>query len=575
MLYWRVCIVDEVKFLIRLLFLFVSCYGYLQYLRRSIRLEFCIGLLFSGIGSILFLAGILNLLREATWCIWLLGLFLAGLSVKRKERAANLLSFGTIFFLALAVFFLFQLRGSKFLHYDNFSHWAVVSRIVTQQSRFPNYSDSNILFTSYPLGSAAFIFYITETLGARSEWMQMYAQTILITGMLVSLFAFAHNPIQTLTAAFCSVFLLCGNGRVFDLLVDCLLPVTALSATAMVIYYGRDFSRKLLLTVPYAIFLVGIKNSGVFFVIVLYCYLWITLRKENIPLKTWLVLLSAPALTLVLWQKHVDAMFYKGMLSKHSLSIAYFRFVFQYKSGADIQYIAAQMAKKVFSTSNRVLLALLFGLLIWLVWKYIMKASCEDMSKTLLLAVCAYVLYQIGTLGMYLFSMHGDEAMTLAGYSRYHHTIVLFVVGLILMETIQGISVMKETSLRNLVQIGTLLAVLVLSYYVIDPNFSSFHKQQLENTDRLKFDQLIEQYQIPSGADYLILTSEDRNDSGYLFFMSQYLLSSHTVAVQPGKDLNTIDLSQYNYIIVFEETEETAAFLSELSPDGAPVVCLD
>lgn len=167
--------VGEIKFLIRLLILLLSCYGYIQYLRKTVRLEFCIGLLFSGIGSALFLAGILNLLREATWFIWLGGLVLAGQSIKKKESPANVMSLGILFFLGLAGYFLLLLPGSEFTHYDNFSHWALASRLMTQQSRFPNYSDSFIEFTSYPLGSASFIFYITETLGSSAEWVQMYA----------------------------------------------------------------------------------------------------------------------------------------------------------------------------------------------------------------------------------------------------------------------------------------------------------------------------------------------------------------------------------------------------------------
>ena len=67
--------------LLRLFLFFVSCYGYIQYLRKSIRTEFCIGLVFSGIVSFLFLAGILNLLRPAAWALFAGGLILAGYSV--------------------------------------------------------------------------------------------------------------------------------------------------------------------------------------------------------------------------------------------------------------------------------------------------------------------------------------------------------------------------------------------------------------------------------------------------------------------------------------------------------------
>ena len=103
---------SAIKLGFQLLVLLLSCYGYLQYLRKYLRPEFCISLLFSGVGSVLFLAGILNLLREAVWCIWLGGLLLAGQSVSRKESVKNLLCFGTVFFLVFAVFFLFLLPSS-------------------------------------------------------------------------------------------------------------------------------------------------------------------------------------------------------------------------------------------------------------------------------------------------------------------------------------------------------------------------------------------------------------------------------------------------------------------------------
>lgn len=224
--------------------------------------------------------------------------------------------------------------------------------------------------------------------------------------------------------------------------------------------------------------------------------------------------------------------------------------------------------------SNPALWLLLFGLLMWILWKYITKTPCRDRRNTFLLAVAAYVLYQTGVLGMYLFSMPGDEALTLAGYSRYHQTIVLFIAGLMLIETLQEFDTPKDSSGGSLAKIGTLLATLVLSFYMISPNFSSFHKQRLENTERYKFDQMIAQYNLPARASYLILTSKDRNDYGYLFYLSRYLLSPSALEILPETELDTIDPFVYDYVIAFEETEGTKAFLSELSPDGEAVVCL-
>lgn len=67
---------DKLLFLLRFCLLAVSCGGYVLWLTKYVRCEFAVGITFSGIGSVLFLAGILNLLPEAAWLICLFGAFL-------------------------------------------------------------------------------------------------------------------------------------------------------------------------------------------------------------------------------------------------------------------------------------------------------------------------------------------------------------------------------------------------------------------------------------------------------------------------------------------------------------------
>ncbi|MGM9604602.1 MAG: hypothetical protein ACI3XG_06015 [Faecousia sp.] len=563
----------QVFFVVRLMLLLLSLYGYVQFLCKSIRPEFCIGVCFSGIGSVLFLAGVLNLLREAAWVIFLCGLLLAVLSIKRKMPIRNVLCFGTVFFLCFGVFFLVQLRGSIFTGYDNFSHWALVTRILTQDNRFPNFKDVNLMFTAYPLGSAAFLYYVTQILGSAAEWVQMYAQAMLMVGMLTGLFAFARNRLQAVAVAVCGVFLLCGNIGFFDLLVDSLLPIVALSAMALCIYYGKELAERIWLIVPYGVFLLSIKNSGVLFTVILYGYAWFLLRR-SVSLKTWLLLLAVPAAALLLWQKHVNQVFPYGMLSKHAMSPYYFYIILRRKGFSDIGAIIASMGRAVFSLSNPALWALLFGLLLWLVSKRSRSKPRGQLMEILLLAAASYVLYQIGTLGMYIFSMPRDEALRLASYERYHQTILMFTAGLVFIAAMQALAQIQAPSFGKPVRIGALCGVLLLCYVMISPQFSYFRRQQYEDTERYAFDGMIAQYQIPSDASYLILTQPDREDYGYLKHMTEYLLNPAYYTVQPGTGLDSIDLSGYNYVIAFEHSEEIDAFMAELSGDAAAVVCL-
>ena len=558
-------------FAVRFFLLALSFYGYIQYLRKKVLLEFSIGILFSGIGSILFFAGTLNLLPEAVWGIFLGGLVLTGISINQKDHVKDILSIGTVFWGILAVFFLFLLRSSKFIDYDNFSHWALAPKIIAQTNRFPSFQDNCFFFQSYPLGSAAFVYYFTQVLGLQSEWVQMYAQAVLMAGMLVSLFAFARNPVQALSVAICGVFLLCSNIAFTDLSVDSLLPLVALSATAMCLFYGQALLSKTVFVLPYAVFLTSIKNSGLFFVIVLYAYLWITLHKGSNKMD-WILLFAAPAGTLLLWTKHVQLVFINGFNSKHSMSVSNYSAIFKEKTMSDISTVIEHMTENIFTVTNPALWLLLFGVVLLLVWKRITKLSCQDMKYTVILAVAAYALYQIGMFGMYLFSMRGNEALTLASYSRYHKTILIFITGLIVIETLMGAAITKPALHSAFAPIGALFCVVILSCCALSPNLAFFQKQQLKGTTRYRFDRLIDQYSIPEGENYLIVTDSGDGD-GYLFFLSCYLLRPQNIVIQPAAGSDNVDLSNMDYIIDLDESEKTKAFLSELSPGHTGPVC--
>ena len=45
------------------------------------------------------------------------------------------------------------------MHYDNFSHWALIVKSMSLTNSFPSFKTDVIMFTSYPPGSAVFIYY--------------------------------------------------------------------------------------------------------------------------------------------------------------------------------------------------------------------------------------------------------------------------------------------------------------------------------------------------------------------------------------------------------------------------------
>lgn len=290
-----------------------SCVGYLLWLTRYMRGEFALGFLFSGIGTLLFLAGILNFLKEGAIAICLGGLILC---VRERHRIGRktLLTHGTVLFTVAAVFFLFLLKDARFTHYDNFSHWARAVAVLLNRNAFPSFLDEGIMFSAYPTGSASFIYYVVKILGARQEWPQMWAQAFLMAGLLAGLFAFGDSRGKRILILGGAIILLAGNTDFCDLLVDTLLPIAALSAMAFCVYYREEIREKFLFLLPWLVFLVSIKNSGALFAALILFYVYLLIRPvgRGPVFKHWLLACLVPLAVLFLWEKHVSQVFPGG-----------------------------------------------------------------------------------------------------------------------------------------------------------------------------------------------------------------------------------------------------------------------
>lgn len=546
--------------LVRLLLLIVSFYGYIQYFQKKIHIDLTIGFVFSAIGSLLFFAGILNILPEMAVVIWVGGFFLAVRSVWQKESIQNVLSGGTIFFLIAAVFFFFLLKDAKFVHYDNFSHWAVAPRILIESDRFPNFSD-NIMFTSYPLGSAAFIYYMSKISGITAEWFQMYAQALLMAGLAGTLFVFSKGLISACLTGLCAVALLCGNTGFVDLLVDTLLPLAGISGMIFVAFYREKLREKAIYLLPYLAFLVAIKNSGALFALFIVCYAIIHL-KDKVNYRTWILLAATPLATVFLWQKHADQVFANGMESKHSMSLSNFSTMFNRKSADDIMEIVGKLKDQALSLSNVGILLILLAAGIWLVSRLVLKQRNKAVGEMAISVVLSYIIYYVGMVGMYLFSMPPGEAMTLAGFGRYHDTIFVFMGGLLFAEILLCFYDRSETKF-SLCKTGSITAVALALIILLSPAFSHLEKQDLSGTVREHYERIIEENHLLPNRRYSIVTGEEPNDAGYLLFLTKYLLSPKAFVIVPDEDIATTDWRYYDNVILFNQTPRTKELLAQ------------
>lgn len=547
----------HILLVVRLGLLVASLYGYIRLIGRRVRKEFVPGILFASLCSIMFFAGILNLLQETAWAICVLGVYLAIKSFVRKESVLDVFCLGTVFFVLSAAALLIFLYGMTLTDYDDFSHWGTVVKVMYTYDRFPNFSDSVIAFQSYPTGSASLLYFFIEVSGITSEWFQLWIQSIFTMSILVSLFAFARGwQGQLFAAGIAWILMLCNTGPI-NLLVDTLLPVVALGGACICFYYRQD-EEKAVWLIPYLISLTAIKNSGILFAVFLLIFALYYLRRKEI--KTWCKLAASPFATLLLWLRHVALVYSNGLTAKHSMSAESILNALEQKETNQMVEVLKAYLGELLSPENPALYLAMLALLLLAGWKMVHKEN--GVPVLVILAVLFYGIYAVGTLGMYLTTMPYKEAVQLAGFSRYHRSILIFCGGLLYIATAQLLSGFEG---KGYVRAAICTVALLLSLQATFPGLW-YNNPKYCGFIRTDFETLVVENNVQAQKRYyVVLDSEYASKySGYLRYVIRYLLGSTQAQIcsidtyLSGED----NWEGYDYLIFFGEGQ-AEVYLSE------------
>ena len=126
----------------------------------------------------------LNLLRWGIWFIVGLGLILYGSRLMLISRGKGRLKFEglhlfDVWLAGLGLAMMIVLYQSPLVHYDNFSHWALIVKFLNFTGHLPGATDTIISFSSYPPATALFINQFVSLVGF-SDGTMLVAQFILI-----------------------------------------------------------------------------------------------------------------------------------------------------------------------------------------------------------------------------------------------------------------------------------------------------------------------------------------------------------------------------------------------------------
>ncbi|MCI1557628.1 MAG: ABC transporter permease [Pediococcus pentosaceus] len=332
------------------------------------------------------------------------------------------------------------LYSSPLLHYDNYSHWALIVKYLLLQGHLPIASDAIISFTSYPPATALFITQFVTWVGFSSGAM-LVGQFLLIWAGLYAVFAVLRDYTRStnafilcLTISLINVFNIAI--RMNNLLVDFILPVVAAAGIAGVYVYRHQPRLQCVTAFLFGSELFLIKNSGTMYVVMIGFYLLYLLMKNSKEIKWFKRFgksLGLTALTMVgsylsffWWNQHVHATF--STVSKHQISTSAYKNQLASESSKVIMKIGNKFLHQIFSldslSTRGFLLVNLTLIIAWVVIRLYLKKP-NNLLKVLLALDASFVAYYLSVFAMYIVSMPYSEAINLEGSERYLSSMVI------------------------------------------------------------------------------------------------------------------------------------------------------
>lgn len=483
---------------------------------------------------------------------------------------------------------------SLMVHYDNFSHWATMVKFLYTNGQLPTAggADQIISFTSYPPAMALFINYFVHLVGF-SEGSMLLGQFIYIWAALYSIFAFLKDKtrsllavILVLTIAVTMIFNV--EIRFNNLLVDYVLAVVALAGLTGVYVYQKRPTLQMIHVMLAASNLLLIKNSGAFFVALIFVYYAYTLfvnRTRRAPMRQkvmagfqnflrWLMGLGISYLPFYLWSRHVKQSF---MTSKHEISAAAYGQQLQQESGQYFSEIAHKMLQAnahLSSLSTRGFILFNVVLLVtWIVLK--MLGHRNRLLKMALLFDGIFMIYYFSMYVMYIVSMPYAEAIQLAGFERYMSTIVILLLLLsaaTLVITLDESFYEQDFEKRNLRSFSSLTAkkayqmgaMFCFFFSVIGINSEiggmHFNDKFNQNALPLKLKALSHDEMQLNQCHILVVDAKQAEvDSYYAAFVGKYYFFSPNVEAREAFDMSPQELKElndsYDYVVIPNEHE--------------------
>ena len=589
--------------ILRLIAFLLSVAGYVAfaraYLKISARASYIF--VFSSLALLTYFAGLAGVLLYAAYALFGIGivLLIALLINKKIKLAYNASSLSAINLAFVAVFLVIigSLIHTRFVHYDNFSHWAVVVKYMLVTDRIPDAASAIIDFKSYPLGSSSFLYYVCRIIG-NSEGVMLAGQGMLLFACFYAVFGAIRDQKRFLLVALlgtgCSLMAFFNISiRVNNLLVDFLLPALSLASIGVMLSERNRFSTLCLASLPVLGLLVIVKNTGIFFALfgfVFLIYRAIQYQNNDPKLRPFfwggLATIVLALVPLILWNVHTSIAF-PADTSKFSYDFQTLSSFTLDKTPDQIRYIIQLFLYTVTQINQLTTLGFVLfnvvALAVYLVARFGFH-KCWKLLQALILLDLAVVLYYGGILGMYILSMPLDEALRLAGFERYASSMILFMLGALSMRLTIDVEnsfyhqqgerrdyrAFRSLAAKNVYQMATVVFSLLASLILLSEfNGMNSIKQAYDESLPAKVEAMVgDSWQTPDNdTRYLFYATDTDNQvsSYYLPYVGRYFLfASQVDSVSDFTDDAFMgQIQTYDKLVILESTPQMKAYMQK------------
>ncbi|MGM0854930.1 MAG: hypothetical protein ACQEWI_20375 [Bacillota bacterium] len=571
-----------------LLFASLSGWGLLSFNRIKVHIAFIPIFIFSSITTVVFCAGLINIMPLAVNLIYYSGLILFViyffLFFRRKQPLMPMLHPSIIVFALSLLAMMIYLKGLILTHYDNFSHWGLIVREMSLINGLPD-SSTIVTFQNYPPGSAVFIYFVLEILGEHESYALM-AQAFLAISCVVTMYFFSkwkRPEVILLTMAAGISLLLVNWGSFYNLLVDIVLGLVAFASVIVAYYYRDDWKRQLIVNTPILILLMLLKDSGKIFlvfnvILILGFIYYYTLHKKRltkdvrkIVYNALLWLIGIPIFLNYLWLKYTIKAYQTGY-GANKFAVTPSKVANNEKSSEFMDHIGPQLWKASTNLESNNFKAVVIVNLIAFILLVLMYVVKRKISKLLVFSILIsngfYVLYMFSLYFMYVYLMPEFEAARIAGFGRYQSTIIIYILGILMTAVIH-----EWAHYLNKRPISKLITLFLLGGLFIYP-FSGNVKVIAEKPETFstirwevknKFSKIASTGVIDPEVTYY--SPESKDDRGYLKYIVSYEQLSMNYSITNGlsseeeKEKFFTSLKKSDFLVVLDSDKEINEWL--------------